>query len=255
MLSQAVVLLAVCCGTSQQEPTAKDLIQKMLVTYHEAKTLTGSVHLTVSAQGAGSASLNTNIQYERPSKLYLFQKKQVSNPEPDVPLQWLITSDGNMFSYQVPNDKWASAPGLRLVEPVNNPRVSKPQTIANIYAASSKSIGDRSMPLDIAIADRNDLIYRRGQWIDYALTGQKEINGRTGSIIKGKLRMYSGAEQAGEYQMVVTKEGELLQYVEQVKVATGDGPNPPFTTITSQWNVDFKVNGKVDPALFKVIVR
>jgi hypothetical protein len=254
MLTQAVVLLAVCANPIPQEPIAKDLIQKMLAAYHGAKTMTGSIKLTVSAAG-GSASLQTTLQYERPAKLYLFQRKNVDNPDPEEPTQWLVTSDGKMFSYQVPNDKYARAPGLRLVEPVMNGRVGVQQTIGSIYAASSKSIGDRSMPLDIAIAERTDLVFRRGQWGTYSKTGQKEVRGKIGSIIKGEFRMYAGAPPSGEFQMVVTDEGELLQYVEVVNIALSEGPNPKYQAVTSQWDVDLKINGQVDPALFKVVVK
>lgn len=255
MLTPAVVLLAVFANPTTQEPQAKDLIQKMLAAYHGAKTLTGTVNLTVTAEGAGSATLNSTLQYERPGKLYLFQRKNVVNPDPDQPVQWLVTSDGSKFSYQVPNDRYQSSPGLRLVEPVDNPRVGVVHNIGTIYTASSKSIGDRSMPIDIAIADRNDLVYRRGQWINYAPKGQKEIRGRAGTIIGGDLRGYAGGPQTGSYQMVITHEGELLQYVEVVTVKAGEDRNAPEVKITSLWDVDLKINGKVDPALFKVIVR
>jgi hypothetical protein len=255
MLTQAVVLLAFCSSSPYQEPTAKDLIQKMLAVYHGAKTLTGTVQLTVTAEGAGSATLNTNLQFERPAKLYLFQKKQAQNPDPEQPSQWLVTSDGEKFSYQIPNDRYPSAPGLRLVEPVVNPRVNVNHTIGSIYAASSKSIGDRSMPLDIAIAERNDLVYRRGQWMTYGNSGSKDIRGKTGYIVGGKFRMYASGPETGTYQMVITSDGELLQYVEKVNVATSQDQNPNYVTVVSQWDVDLKINGAVNAALFKVVVK
>src|SRR5688500_18043298 len=122
LLTQAIALISVCTQSVPQAPTAKELIEKMLVRYHSAKTLTGKIRLTVSAKGS-TASLDTAVQYERPAKLYIQQHKNVANPEPDQPYKWLVTSDGASFSYNIPNDRYPSAPTLRLLEPVANARV------------------------------------------------------------------------------------------------------------------------------------
>lgn len=238
-------------GTS---PSAKGLIEKMMSRYYAAQTLTGKIKLTVSTK-AGSASLETEVQYERPSKLYLRQQKNVASPDPSQPSKWLVTSDGKTFSYDVPNERYEASPGLRLVEPVSNVRVKTVHTIASIYAAASKSIGDRSMPLDMAISNRDDLVYRRAQWATYQIRGTKEISGRQANLIGGDFRPYAGAEVIGKYQMAITNEGDLLQYVEETNVAVGEGANSQIVRVTSQWDVDLKVGGAVSPALFKVVIR
>ncbi len=253
MLTQAIALLAFSTCHSGQA-SARDLIQKMLTVYHGAKTMTGTIKLTVSTT-SGSASLDTALQFERPSKFYLRQRKLVANPDPEQPTEWLVSSDGKLFSYPVPNDKYANAMGVRLVEPVANPRAGSIHDLASIYAAASKSIGDRSMPLDIAIAARGDLVYRRAQWATYAVVGEKQVRGKKANLISGDFRQYSGAVVTGIYQMAVTDTGELLQYVEVTNVAVGDGPNSQTVRITSQWEVDLTINGKVDPTLFKVLVK
>lgn len=251
MLTHAIALLSVCTGVTQQSPSAKVLIEKMLARYHAAKTLTGQVKLTVSAEG-GSATLNSTIQYERPSKLYLYQQKTTGTPDTESPSKWLVTSDGRIFSYNVPNEKFLAAPGVRLVEPVSNPRAKTEHTIATIYGAAGKSLGDRSMPFDIAIGGREDLVFRIGQWETRETRGTKEIGGKTAYLVKGKYRPYAGALTIGEFQMAITAEGDLLQYVEEQHVGV-EGRNP--VKVHSQWDVQFNVDGKVDPALFKVITR
>lgn len=250
MLTHAIALLSVCTGATQESPSAKTLIEKMLARYYAAKTLTGQIKLTVSA-GGGSATLNTNVQYERPSKFYLFQQKTSGNPDPEAPSKWLVTSDGTMFSYNTPNDKYLAGPGVRLGEPVHNPRTKTDHTIATIYAAAAKSIGDRSMPLDIAISGKEDLIFRIGQWQTRQTSGSTQIAGQTAYIVKGMYRPHAGAQTIGEFQMSITADGDLLQYIETQHVAV-EGRE---VKVVSQWDVQFAVNGKVDPSLFKVIIR
>src|SRR5690349_22569 len=93
MLTHALSLIVVTL--TPQGDSAKELIQKMLARYHAAQTLTGTIKLTVKTE-AGAASMDTWIQYERPSKLYIRQKKNSANPDPEAPSSWLITSDGKI---------------------------------------------------------------------------------------------------------------------------------------------------------------
>lgn len=251
MLTHVIALLSVCTCANQDTPTAKVLIEKMLARYHAAKTLTGQVKLTVSAQG-GSASLNSTIQYERPAKFYLYQQKVSGTPDPESPSKWLVTSDGNLFSYNVPNDKFLAAPGVRLLEPVVNARARTQHTIATIYGAAGKSLGDRSMPLDVAIGGREDLTFRIGQWATREVVGTKEIGGKSAYLVAGDYRAYSGSPVLGKFQMAITAEGDLLQYVEEQHVGV-EGRDA--VKVHSQWDVQFAVDGKVDPALFKVVTR
>jgi hypothetical protein len=55
--------------------------------------------------------------------------------------------------------------------------------------------------------------------------------------------------------MAITSEGELLEYAEIMNVATTQGQGANFVKVLSTWDVNLKVNGTVDPALFKVIVK
>jgi len=250
--SLAVILSVVVAPIPQQD--AKQLIEKMLVRYHGAKTVVGTINLTVSTQ-AGSASLRSTLQYERPARLYLLQEKSVGNPDPEQPSRWLITSDGAKFSYNVPNDRFHAAPGLRLIEPVENVRVKTKHDLGSIYAASSKSIGDRSMPLDIAIAARTDLVYRRAQWATYSMIGQREVNGKSANIIGGDFRQYAGAPVTGKYEMAITGDGDLLLYQEKTNVMVGEGAGARTVEVVSRWDVDLRVGATVNPSLFNVVVR
>jgi hypothetical protein len=111
------------------------------------------------------------------------------------------------------------------------------------------------MPLDMAISNRDDLVYRRAQWATYRIIGTKTLSGRQARLVGGDFRPYSGADVIGKYQMAITDEGDLLQYVEESHVAVGEGAGAQTVRITSQWEVDLKVGAVVDPTLFKVVIR
>lgn len=254
MLLNTILLLALMGPHPNQDPSAKKLIEKMLVRYYTAKSMTGTIKLTVASEGA-SASLMTTLQFEKESKLYIYQQKLSANPDPGQPTKWLVTSDGNMFSYNVPNEKFEAAPGLRLVEPVHNARNGINLDFRAIYTAASKSLGDRSMPLDIAIAQKSDLEYRRNQWATFVVEGQKEVGGKSCYVVSGNFRFYLGADPVGKFQMLITDEGDLVQYVEEQNIAIGPERGARVVKVTNQWDVSLTVNGKVDPALFKVVLR
>jgi len=256
MLTSAIAILALGGGhLSPQQPEAKDLLAKMMARYHDAKTLVGKIHLTVSAQNQ-SVSMDTVVQFELPSKVYIKQQKNVANPDPDQPNTWLVTSDGRNFTYDAPivaNSLGHTTRGTRLGESVFNATYNITNDVRSIYLAAGKSLGDRSMPLDVAIGRKEDLVYRRNQWVDYNVTGQKEVNGKTAYIVSGNYRDYASAPSTGVYQIVLTAEGDILQYVEKTKIAL-DSQGSQVVTLTNQWDVDLTVNGKVDPLLFKVVI-
>lgn len=251
MLINAILMVASIASAHAQAPTSKELIEKMLNRYYAANTLTGKVRLTVAAQGA-TASLDTEVQFEKPSKLYIHQQKNVADPDPSRPTSWLVTSDGVKYTYDAPiltNGLGASRSGTRLKEDVLDPRTGTKNDVKMIYAVARPTLGDFSMPLDIALAHPANLRYRRGQWIDHAVTGTKEIRGKTAYIVSGKYRINQGEPESGRYQMAITADGDLLQYVESIVVGVGS----KNVEIISQWDVDFTINGPVNPALFKVV--
>jgi len=254
-MSTTLALIAVLAGgTSLGDPNAKQLIEKMLGHYYSAKSVVGTIMLTV-ASGNQSAKMETVLQYERPGKFYLFQQKDESHRSKDEQWRWMVTGDGKEFSYDAPDVSTSLGTGnagTRLKETQTNPRTGKPMDIGDIYLAAGKSLGDRSMPLDIAIARRDDMLFRKNQWMDYAVTGKNTLRGVEGFRISGGLRENLGAAQMGSYQMVVSEEGDLLQYVEQMKVAVGEGKS---VLVTSQWDVNLKVNATVEPSLFKVKLK
>src|SRR5205823_3210391 len=97
--------LSAVLTSGTQSTTAGQLITKMLGYYHDANTLTGTIVLTAT-DGAGTANLNTRVQFEKPSKLFIEQTLGGRNPQ-----SWYVTSDGVNFTYSSPDNLMGSQPG------------------------------------------------------------------------------------------------------------------------------------------------
>jgi len=228
-----------------QEPEVKKpgvIVSELLGRYNSAVTIKGGIKFTQSYKGA-SVVTETTLQFEKPSKLFA---KQVRTGE--VP--WLVTSDGNLFSY--------SAPPLadvqrtkRLIEPVD--QLGKLLTIRDIYGAGLSRILDRSAPLEIAIGRIEDLKLIRNQWASMELL--EGGDGKGNRLIVGKWREDAGSTPAGNYEMVITPAGDLIRYtVKEMRGFTGpDGKPMAPDLLVSDWQVALQIDATVDPALFTVV--
>jgi|GEM_PF-851230 len=239
---------------------AAELVSKMLAYYAEAKSMTGTITLTATANGQGNAQLVTTLQYELPSKLYISQV----NGGPHL-MRWLVTSDGKSFSYDRP-DNLPLAPRQRLVEPVyqaiptelnkDGTYVHRNYTVKEIYAVVARdSLGDRSVPLDIAIGRRDNLAHDDLTWMTVESGGKTTLNGVQANIVNGKWREFGNEatdlnHAPGNYQMVITDEGRLLQYTISYLVGDLKGVQ---AMLRETWDVDLTVNGKPDERLFQLV--
>lgn len=249
-------MLSVCLAAAMmtQGETAPELIGKMLRYYDAAQTLTGTIRF-VQSVGDVSVSIETTLQYEKPSKLFIRQDRRSSEPR-----TFLVTSDGKFFSYDLPENRLA-APGERLYEPVV--QAGRSLGYRDIYAVASRSLGDRSAALDIAIARTEDLKFIRGQWatVEYA----PEQPGSGMKVVTGDWRAYASAPVSGRYSMWITESGELKRYAQREVIQPEatvlderfrERPaqlNVGPQQVNSVWEVDLKVNGEPDAKLFKVV--
>jgi hypothetical protein len=269
----AVCLVFAKPAMLDQQPSGGDIVSKMLKYYADAQSMKGTITLTVS-DGGGQAQMGTELQFERPSKLYIRQYKGGRAPQ-----QWLAVSDGSLFSYDSP-DMLGSNPGQigspgsqtrRLTEHVlqatgefmtdaQGKRVAKMANydVRQIYAVvAAGSLGDRSVPLDVAIGRHEDLQHDVLTWMTVDLQGKVKIDGVEANQIVGKWRPYGEAatdatQAPGQYEMIVTDEGKLLRYT-ILQYLPRDPRNPSdYVKLLEIWNVDLTVNAKADASLFKV---
>jgi hypothetical protein len=241
MISTIACLVAL---QTTQEPSGGAIVSKMLARYDAAQSLTGSIRLT---QGAGkeAGTLDTFIQYEKPSKLYI---KQVLNSSGRT---WLITSDGVNFSYNRPENLPTGKTQIeRLREPVQ-PRGSEPLDLKSIYAVAGQCLPDRSAPLDIAIGWKDYLRLFVGQLATAEYAGRTKIGDTEVQVVRGGWREDSTRPVMGRYEIYITDEGDLKRYV--VAMPMKLDPRTDAIEVVSHWEVKLSVNGKPEAALFKVI--
>lgn len=233
----ALCLLAQAPPTAP-EPTAAQLVSKMLARYAAAETLQGTIRLTQTAQGA-SLQIETQVQYRRSQKqLYIRQVRSGTSQR-----TWLVVCDGRIFAYDTPVD-FDDKPGKRLYERVEvGPSLNL--DFGGIYAATSGSLGDRSAPLDLAIGRLEDLKFRRAQWATLAF-GPDGPNGVR--VVRGDWREYGNAPPSGQYEMWITAAGDLVRYVQSESVTVPEARQT--VSISSTWTVALDVGAKVDPSVF-----
>lgn len=247
MLATLAVSFALAGSPVQGNPGSA-LVSKMLQYYSGAKSITGTITYSAT-DGAGKVQVVTTLQYERPSKLYIRQVKGGQHP-----LRWLVVSDGKTFSYGHNPDSLDPLQD-RLREPVQQGTTT--YDVNSIYAISAtEGLGDRSIPLDIAIGRHEDLAHDNLTWMTVQLDGKTTYNGTSANLIKGKWRPYGEAatdtnRAPGRYEMVIADDGRLLSYSIMRWIAR-DPQNPGDTfELRESWDVDLTVNGTPVQNLFK----
>ncbi|MEQ1934997.1 MAG: hypothetical protein ABL962_14150 [Fimbriimonadaceae bacterium] len=235
------------------------LLSKMFAYYYEAKSVSGTISMS-QTMGQRKATIMTRVQFEFPAKFYLRQDLQASYGNKF----WLVTGDGVGFTYNPPYTGLDERAKNRLYEPVQYiPKPSgnkneKPPTIPPaldcraIYAAVVKSIGDRSLPLDIAFARTEDLKYIKGQLATYKFERDETINGVVCHLVSGDWRDYGLAPVSGKFNMWVTDEGQLKRFARKEFVGVTEGQQVEGDVITV-WDVNLAKDSGVDPALFKIV--
>lgn len=229
-------------GNPAQTVNPGELVSRMLAYYNDAETLTGTIVMLVK-DNAGSVAVTTQIQYEKPNKLYIKQQKSTGDRR-----TWLVVSNGKHFSYNVPQNLENDNPNRRLVEAVKVGDVTL--TLRDIYAASAHGLADRSAALDIAISRTEDLRFLRDQWRTVEYKGQIEYDGVQVHVVSGQWRAYGTAPVQGQYRMYITDSGELRQFARSETMGDGTGVAIP---LLSTWDVKLVKNGKPDEKLFEKV--
>lgn len=235
------LMLAAVAIHQDATPNAAKIISDMLMSYRQAKTLTGTISLRVS-DGKGQTGITTTVQYEKPSKLYIKQEKAGATAK-------LVTSDGKHFSYDLPENQGLFVKPGRLIESVVNGR-GETQEVTHIYAASSASLFDRSTPLDIIISRKEDLEYINQQWATVVYRSQTEINGVKAHVVGGDWRLYGNSPVIGKYEFTILESGDLVRYVQQETYRKDGAP----VTATYQYDVKVQRDGKPNQELFNVVL-
>lgn len=227
----------------QGSVNASLLVQKMIMYYNDAATMTGTIVMTTKV-GDESGSITTTMQFESPSRLYIRQQKSTGDKR-----VWLVVSDGKRFAYDSPGVSAWEDPGKRLLEPVAYPNMVF--KVRDIYAATAKSLGDRSTPLDIAIGRTEDLKYVRAQWETVEYKGKSTHLGQEVNVVMGKWRPYGDAATQGQYRMLISPAGELKEFARSESIRPAGSEQLLNVVVT--WTVNLKKDGRPDPNLWATV--
>jgi outer membrane lipoprotein-sorting protein len=235
---------ALSMGQEAPRPTASALVSKVLAYYSGAQSMVGTIRFTQTAQSR-SVVVETNLQFERPSKLYIRQELIAGER-----MLWLVVSNGTEFSYNTPENLPGATNLPRLIESVSQNGLTL--DVPKIYKAAASSIGDRSAPLDIAIGHPEDLKSLTFQWATLESRGRVRLGEEEVDLVAGRWRPYGSAPASGQYEMYISPTGELRRYVVLESVSP-QGANGAVLEIRSVWDVRLKVGAAVNQALFKII--
>jgi hypothetical protein len=115
------------------------------------------------------------------------------------------------------------------------------------------SIGDKSPALDMMISRLDDLKVLKAMWGPMVVRGRTKVRDVEANLVEGTYRLGGfGGPLQGRLTMVITDDGDLLQYGQQEMVAAPGGTSAPFS-LTTTWDCDVKVNATPNPSLFTVV--
>jgi hypothetical protein len=262
-----ITLIAAACmvrASSAQGDniTAAEVVSKMLAHYAGLKTLTGSITLTITAEaptGKVSREYDTQVAYERPSKVYLSQVDRATKKT------WLVTSDGTIFTHDTPGNALPSR-GHRMIEPVTiiedqrkegsgkSNVVSDTSDVTKIYAVCCTSIHDRSVPLGIAFSWNDEMRRFISQWVNPGFVAQAS-GGKDPFVIGGDYRSFATdppSPVTGTFRMVISRNYDLVEY--STSEFEGVPQHPGITVaVISDWKVNLTPNGQPNEDLFRAV--
>jgi len=246
MITTAIALLLSLHVPQQDasEPTklsASQIMSRVFSRYAAAQSAVGSIKMTQSAQNV-SINIETELQFDRPSKLYLHQSRNGSRPG-----QWLVCSDGKEFSYDRPEGGFGKP---RYVELVTQGGVE--QKIGDFYMAAEKSLGEMNAMLDIAISQPSRLRRLMAQWATLTYQGKVALNGVDVQKITGEYRDDPKLAPSGKFEIYVNDAGDFVRYVVNERFMFPSRSKEPID-ITTVWDSNIKLGAKTEPALYRVI--
>ncbi len=251
-----------------QDVNPAQVISKMLAYYHGATSMSGKIKMTQSILNR-VAVIDTTFQFEAPAKIYISQIMTA----PFGSEKWLVTGDGVGFSYTPPRFQGDSRTQNRLYEPVQlipaAPRnkneapmpTPPPLDFRQIYGIVGKSIGDRTLPLDVAFARNEDLAFLKKQIVTMNHGAAESAGGVACAVITGKWRDIQMVDSAGNiiqndngtYALWITGEGELKKFQRRELIDLRD--QNVRGEVVSTWEVDIKKGAILDPKLFTVVLK
>jgi hypothetical protein len=237
----------------QKPKSAVQMIEATLKRYAEAKTLAGKVAMAQTANGVTVKS-ETELQIEAPSQIYLRQVYQ--SPTSGATVRFLV-SDGKRFGYDRPPGGIVATERTEFLVERGKPRYIEmvtqngyQQTVQDMFATERLSLVDKSPLIDIAIGRTQDLRDLMGKWVGMKVFGAVKANGQDVTAVVGSYREDAAAPINGSFELYLTADFDIVKYVQKQRFAVPTQPDK-MVDVTTIWDSTLKVDGPVNPALFK----
>lgn len=257
-----LLLIASAQASPAQSESSTQVISKMLARYAYAESLSGNITYSVS-DGAGTASVKTDVKYVRPNLLSIKQDRTGANG-----LKQAAISDGALFMYDLPMKRGIvpPQPNQRMYEPVNfvDDQASIGgsdhgfrRTVGELYNIAHVSLSP-STALDIAIGFKPHLADLTIHLGTFDKLQSATYKGKSVFKITGDWRVNRSTEMAnGKYELLISHEYDFLRLVHNAKYNIGTilpGTNKVdpgnIVTVTTTEVADLKVNAEVDSKAF-----
>ncbi len=253
MLTMLLAAVAIGCQDADQRLTGPVVVSTMLTRYAAARTVSGTISMVQKLDNQATA-IETWVEIKRPDRVYVYQKSKASKRV------GFVVSDGTYVTYNPPRTSKGAPESGQLIEPLDHGDVR--MTIPEMYAIASRSLLDCSTPLDIAIAGVEDLKMNRDRWATCKLAGEVEVDGKPAYRVIGDWRPVAKMLPTGKYEMIISKQGDLLRYnCQEVMNRTfkeGEkGKEKEWSethVFDTAYVVNLKVDGPVNEKLFTVKV-
>ncbi|OWU64566.1 MAG: hypothetical protein CBB60_009180 [Armatimonadetes bacterium Cent15-Ar3] len=216
----------------------------------------------------------TNLQAQRPNKLFLAQ--EWLQPTPGKTSRWTVVSDGAQWRYDAPqSEKFVNAPPQFEPTAVQETATGAKRVLKfnDFLIGARRSLGDPWNPyLQFTMqssGEGNNTSLRAyiNRMQKLSVVPRKLKDGTDGWALKGVIQW--GAKFAGEikeigvseevdrierFEMQLTKDFDIrkFQTVESVRIVPEGSNVPTDLNISTIWEGDLKINSDLNQALFKV---
>ncbi len=239
--------------TTGSSNSAAELLGLVIERYHQARTITGTIVNTQTADGVRPITINTSFQFRRPAHLYIQQTTPDARRLP--PGRWVVTSDGDEFSYSRPfNPSEPDNPLLRISEKV----IVRGEIlqVGDIVLAARNGLGDRQCPiLDLVCAKTEMLQYLRGTWKSITEGPEEVYKGQKCRVIEGQYAANPALLPTGTYKIFINSGFDVVRYEVTEKFGALDPETKRQMEIayTLAWDANLTLNGPVQEKLFTVV--
>jgi hypothetical protein len=262
----ALTIALLMAGSQTPAMKSGDIISRCLAKYANVNSGIGEIVMTQSASGK-KISVKTDLQFERPSKMFLHQSSETV-----LPNDWLVVSDGIQFGYDVPAVRTGER--RRLFEPIatigTGNGEKKLLKLHSIYMAAKRSLGDVPNPFLEFITqgkeENQSLLGYLGRIKPSAEAKEKELlDGSTGYSIGGQIGFGDPTqdgngvptgryESMGRFEMQISKDFDLVSMKTIETISTTDKSNnlPTVINVVTIWSGKMQLNQTPAESIFKV---